>query len=78
MKGTVLVPVHTIPYATDALMDGSASAHCPKFNKAWKAAFEKKSLKNNILRRKEVLAALPALANISAENIAKMETQVNT
>jgi hypothetical protein len=57
----VVVPVHTVEYRNDALMDGSARAHCPRFYQASQNMMQTGYCRGAILRNTELLEALPAL-----------------
>ncbi|KAJ8906390.1 hypothetical protein NDN08_002883 [Rhodosorus marinus] len=70
--GTVLVPIHTVPYATDALMDGSASKHCPRFNRAATAALNSKTIRNAILSDRKFASSLAILANVTGDRMRAM------
>eukprot|EP00188_Purpureofilum_apyrenoidigerum_P006101 Plantae.Rhodophyta-Purpureofilum_apyrenoidigerum.ctg8871.p1 GENE.Plantae.Rhodophyta-Purpureofilum_apyrenoidigerum.ctg8871~~Plantae.Rhodophyta-Purpureofilum_apyrenoidigerum.ctg8871.p1 ORF type:complete len:545 (+),score=66.42 Plantae.Rhodophyta-Purpureofilum_apyrenoidigerum.ctg8871:138-1637(+) len=68
-KGTVPVPVHTVPFAGDALMDGSAKAHCPLFNFQAARALRSDGIRDKILEHKQLIDALPRMANVTSDDI---------
>jgi len=76
--GTVLVPIHTVPYATDALMDGSASRHCPKFNREAAAALNSKTVRDAILSDRKFTSSLALLSNVSEDGIRTMPGVVSS
>lgn len=57
----VVVPVHTVEYARDALMDASSKAHCPTFFNAGQRMLDTPFCRGAIMRNTELLDALPAL-----------------
>jgi len=71
-----LVPVHTVEYALDSLLDGSAKAHCPVFNSASKIQKKNnKRLKYLLYSNTAFLKALPALSGISLSALDHMGTK---
>jgi len=68
-KGTVPVPVHTVPYASDALMDGSAKAHCLLFNAQAARALNSPDVRHEILKHRKFVEALPNLANVTSDDV---------
>lgn len=59
----VVVPVHTVEYRHDALMDSSSKAHCPVFFQAGQRMLETEFCRGAIMRNTELLEALPALTD---------------
>jgi hypothetical protein len=59
--GRVIVPVHTVAYESDALMDASSRAHCPRFFAAGEQMLETEFCRGAIMRSTELLSALPTL-----------------
>lgn len=58
---SVVVPVHTVEYSRDALMDASSKAHCPTFFNAGQRMLDTPFCRGAIMRNTELLDALPAL-----------------
>lgn len=65
----VTVPVHTVEYKRDALLDSSAKAHCPRFFATGEQMLSTEFCKGAILRNTELLNALPALAGRKASSL---------
>jgi hypothetical protein len=66
----VVVPVHTVEYKTDALMDGSSRFHCPRFFAAGKYMLQTGFCRGAVMRNTELLAALPALTGRDTRGLA--------
>jgi hypothetical protein len=58
--GQVVVPVHTVEFKRDALMDGSSKQHCPRWFNAGKAMLQTGLCRGAIMRNTALLNALPA------------------
>ncbi|KAK1858942.1 hypothetical protein I4F81_001541 [Pyropia yezoensis] len=68
------VPVHTVEYARDALLDGSARSHCPAFAAAADAVYDSELVAGAIGRSTGLLAALPALTGTPPREVDAMTT----
>ncbi|KAA8494721.1 Prostatic acid phosphatase [Porphyridium purpureum] len=68
-----LIPVHTVTYKLDALLDGSASAHCPKFKKHGQTAINEPFMTNVLQENEPLIRALPALTGVSVAQVDTME-----
>lgn len=63
------VPVHTVEYARDKLMDGSAKKHCPRFYDMGMRMLGTEFCRGAIMRSTELLKALPRLTGYSVEGM---------
>lgn len=61
LSNRIVVPVHTVEYARDALMDSSSKANCPTFFEAGQRMLGTEFCRGAIMRNTELLDALPAL-----------------
>ncbi|GAB0496221.1 hypothetical protein MMPV_007533 [Pyropia vietnamensis] len=68
------VPVHTVEYARDALLDGSSRSHCPAFASAADAVYDTELVAGAIRRSRGLLAALPALTGTPEKKVTAMTT----
>lgn len=68
------VPVHTVEYSRDALLDGSGRSHCPAFASAADAVYCTELVDGAIRRSKGLLAALPALTGTPEKQVTAMTT----
>lgn len=68
LQTRVVVPVHTVEYKNDALMDGSAKRHCPRFFNAGKEMLQTGFCRGAIMRNTALLDALPSLTGWDTSN----------
>jgi len=68
-----LIPVHTIQYADDYLLDGSASSHCPLFKAAYKSALRSHLLYSDVLKSPLMPHGLANLSGFAPEFIASLK-----
>jgi len=68
------VPVHTVEYSRDALLDGSSRAHCPAFAAAADRVYGTELVAGAIRRSTALLVALPKLTGTPPAAVAAMTT----
>jgi len=59
----------------DALLDGSATAHCPRFDQAAQKALDTDYVSHYVRANTALMDALPELSGVDADDINKMETK---
>jgi hypothetical protein len=60
-RAQIVVPVHTVEFKRDSLMDGSSKEHCPRWFNAGKAMLQTGLCRGAVMRNTALLNALPTL-----------------